>query len=183
MAELTGEGPHLLTVSGYDDSDGSFEVVTDSCANSRNLPRAMPVTTPAPAVFDVDVDTGQLFGFTVEPTRPDSVLTIQVNGPDGFASGFTAGTPVPGEPATAIIDGGIPGAYRIIVASADMESEIIATLLPLEPQTIGEDAPVTTSAPAVFDRRGERRTTCSPSPPDPSPPRSTSTSPSTTPTG
>ena len=70
VAELTGEGPHLLTVSGYDDSDGSFDVVT-APVQTQDLVEGEPVTASAPAVFDVDVDTGELFGFTAEPARPD----------------------------------------------------------------------------------------------------------------
>ena len=85
-AELTGAGPHLLTVRGYDNSDGSFHVVT-APVQTQDLVEGEPVPASAPAVFDVDVDTGQLFSFTAEPARPDSVLTIQVNDPDGFASG------------------------------------------------------------------------------------------------
>ncbi len=88
VAELTGEGPHLLTVSGYDDSDGSFEVVT-APVQTQELVEGEPVTASAPAVFDVDVNVGELFGFTAEPAHPDDVLTMQVNGPEGFDDGVS----------------------------------------------------------------------------------------------
>ena len=105
------------------------------------------------------MDNDDLFTFTAEPTHPDSDLTIQVNGPDGFA-GLYAGSPAPGEPATAIIDGSIPGAYQIIVAS-DNESEITATLQFVEAeQIVPGNGPVQGVVPAVFDLDlvdGERR--------------------------
>ena len=87
---------------------GSYRIIIVSTDNERDdrdapRPRACRSTRtpsrPAPAVFDVDVDTGQLFGFTAEPADPDGVLTIQVNDPDEFATaGPMSIRPHPGSP-------------------------------------------------------------------------------------
>ncbi len=99
--------------------------------------------------FDVEVEPGDLFSFNAESEDPESVLNIQVIGPDGLPTGGASLDA--GAPATAILDGAVPGSYQVIVGSAEPDTDIIATIRRVESADLLEDEPVTVAAPAAFD--------------------------------
>lgn len=147
---LTGAGLHQVRVSGYEGSIGSFEIVA-AALDSAELVEGESLTAIAPVVFDVEVGTGDLLSFDATSDDPESVLSIQVIDPDGFPTGSGGGWLAAGQPATALLDGAFPGTYKIVVGSAEPDTNITATMQPVESVTLVEDEPVTVAAPASFD--------------------------------
>ena len=111
----------------------------------------VPVTATAPVVFEVDVGAGELLSFVAESADPATVLSIQVNDPDGSPATFGGGSLAAGAPATAVLDGSYPGSYEIIVGSAEPGTAVTATIQPVTSQRLVENEPVTVAAPASFD--------------------------------
>ena len=150
LAELSGGGLHLVHVSGYDGSVGTFDIVAEALQTAE-LDEDASVSATAPVAFEVEVDTGEVLSFNAESEDPDSVLIMQVIDPEGIPTGFGGGGLVEGQPATAVLDGTFPGSYTIIVGSAEPGIDITATLQPIESQQLLENDPVTVPAPAGFD--------------------------------
>jgi hypothetical protein len=149
LAPLTIAGEYVLRVTLNEGGTGSFEVET-ATFNRRDLAEGEPVTVSSPAVFDVEVDSGQRLSFTADTDDTDDVLGIQVIAPDGSPVGKAFAVPVPGDPVTAILDGNFPGSYQIIVDSSVEQSDITANLRTLETRQLTENETVTTATPAAF---------------------------------
>ena len=147
-ALLSGDGQYLVNVNGYGDTTGSFEIVSRP-AESRTLTEGESVSAASPVVFEVDVGVDELLSFSAV-SDTDSLIGIQVNGPDGLTSNFPRASVDPGEPATALIDGESPGLHRIVVASPDPQADITATLESVTTRPLSEGHPVTVGSPVVF---------------------------------
>ena len=150
LAELSGGGLHLVHVSGYDVSVGTFDIVAEALQTAE-LDEDASVSATAPVAFEVEVDTGEVLSFNAESEDPESVLIMQVIDPEGIPTGFGGGGLVEGQAATAVLDGTFPGTYKIIVGSAEPGTDITATLQPIESQQLLENDSVTVPAPAGFD--------------------------------
>lgn len=104
--------------------------------------------TSFPAVFDVDVDDGQLLVFIAQSTSSTDLIDIQVSDPGGFAVAFDRSTS-PGVPVTMLISGdACSERYQVIVNSTDAETELTATLDAIEPRSLTTgDGVVSTTSP------------------------------------
>ena len=143
-----GPGQYQVRVGGFDGSVGSFEIVA-APLNTAGLVEGESSTATTPVAFDVEVEPGDLLSFDAESEDPESVLNIQVIDPDGLPTGGASLDA--GAPATAILDGALPGSTSVIVGSAEPDTDIIATIRRVESADLLEDEPVTVAAPAAFD--------------------------------
>ena len=149
LADLTGAGHHLVRVSGYEGTLGSFEIVA-APLDVGELAQGDSVAATTPVAVEVEVGSGELLSFVVESDDPESLLSIRIIDPDGRDTGGSVSSDA-GEPATALLEGTSAGTYKLIVGSAEPDTDFNASFEPVTAQDLREDETVSVAAPAAFD--------------------------------